>query len=124
DRGPSQPFGAPRVVGFTISLRTPGLRTPGLRTPGLRTPGLRTPGLRTLVTRFEPTIGGVCRQCLPIMPLGHKRQALSAIRLKCNVKCMTDHQLVQTRMSSDAVEQLDADRAVLGLRTRSAAVRE
>lgn len=37
---------------------------------------------------------------------------------------MTDHQLVQTRMSSDAVEQLDADRAVLGLHTRSAAVRE
>ena len=37
---------------------------------------------------------------------------------------MIDHLIVQTRMSSDAVEQLDADRAVLGLQTRSAAIRE
>ena len=40
------------------------------------------------------------------------------------MNCMTDHQIVQTRMSSDAVEQLDADRTVLGLQTRSAAIRE
>ena len=38
--------------------------------------------------------------------------------------CMTEQQIVQTRMSPEDVERLDEDRSVLGLRTRSDAVRE
>jgi Arc/MetJ-type ribon-helix-helix transcriptional regulator len=37
---------------------------------------------------------------------------------------MTDRQIIQARMSTDDVAQLDADRVALGLATRSDAIRE
>lgn len=42
----------------------------------------------------------------------------------CSMMCMTDQTIVQTRMAPEDVEQLDVDRKVLGLQTRSDAVRE
>lgn len=38
--------------------------------------------------------------------------------------CMTEHHIVQARLSGDDLARLDADRATLGLDTRSAAIRE